>query len=461
MSDSYLHSVYVIKDACNGCVACVKYCPTEAIRVRNGKAEIISTRCIDCGECIRRCPTHAMTAVVDTLEATHKYSYNVVLAAPSLYAQFPASVRREVIWQGLKMLGFDEIFDLSAAGDYIAQEIEQYVQCYTGGRKPIISSACPAVLRLIQVKFPELIQQVIPVLSPGEAAAIYVKKNVCAKQNLSEEKVGVWFITPCPAKGTNIRQSVDVKHTKLAGSISEASIYGELRRVMHNAIPEENLKQTITTGSSYGVGWGSCGGEIAASGLENALSVQGVSDVFEVLEQISMNKMNDVDFVELYSCSRGCVGGPFVAINRFVAEKNLKLRIRTLRQNEPQERLAARKSGMTCDGFPTSEDYVKVLEPRPMMQLDEDINIAMEKLEKMDTVLNTLPGIDCGACGAPNCQCLAEDIVQGKAFETDCIFILRSRVKKFAQGMIELSTQIPLTGTTKAEKTKEDQENES
>ncbi len=455
VSDNYLHSVYVIKDACNGCVACVKYCPTEAIRVRNGKAEIISTRCIDCGECIRRCPTHAMTATVDTIEATHKYSYNVVLVAPSLYAQFPASVRREVIWQGLKLLGFDEIFDLSAAGDYISQEIEQYVHSYKGGRKPLISSACPAVLRLIQVKFPELIQQVIPVLSPGEAAAIYVKKKLCAQQNLPEEEVGVWFITPCPAKGINIRQSVDVKHTQLAGSISEASIYADLRRVMKNAIPEENLKKTITTGSSYGLGWGSCGGEIEATGLENVLAVQGVGDVFEVLEQISMNKMSDVDFVELYSCRSGCVGGPFVVQNRFVGEKNIKLRIRMLRAEEPPERLAAMNACMTCNGFPTSEGYVKIMEPRPMMQLDEDINIAMEKLEKMDTVLNSLPGIDCGACGAPSCQGLAEDIVQGKAFETDCIFILRNRVKKFAQGMIELSTQIPLTGTIEGEKSKE------
>jgi Iron only hydrogenase large subunit, C-terminal domain len=452
--ESYLHSVHVIREACNGCVACVKYCPTEAIRVRNGKAEIIATRCIDCGECIRRCPTHAMTATVDTLEATQNYTYNVALAAPSLYAQFPAGVKREVIWQGLKLLGFDEIFDLSAAGDYISQEIESYVKSYIGGRKPIISSACPAVLRLIQVKFPELIQQVIPILSPGEAAAIYVKKRLCSKNNLSEKQVGVWFITPCPAKGINIRQSVDVKHTELAGSISESSIYGELIRIIHDVIPEENLTQTITTGSSYGVGWGSNGGEITAAGIENAVSVQGVSDVFAVLEEISMNKMNDVDFVELYSCGGGCVGGPFVAVNRFVGEKNLKLRIRNLKKQEPVDRREAMQACMTCTGFPTSEEYVKILQPRPMMQLDEDINVAMEKLEKMDEVLNTLPGLDCGACGAPNCQCLAEDIVQGKAFETDCIFILRARVKEFARGMIELSTQIPLTGTE--EEAKED-----
>lgn len=56
-----------------------------------------------------------------------------------------------------------------------------------------------------------------------------------------------------------------------------------------------------------------------------------------------------------------------------------------------------------------------------MMQLDDDILEAMKKFEQMEEVLNSLPGLDCGACGAPNCQCLAEDIVQGKATEIDCI----------------------------------------
>ena len=86
-----------------------------------------------------------------------------------------------------------------------------------------------------------------------------------------------------------------------------------------------------------------------------------------------------------------------------------------------------------------------------MMQLDEDITTAIRKLEKMDEVLNGLPGLDCGACGAPTCQSLAEDVVQGRAHETDCIFVLRKRVKQFAKGMIELSTQIPLMGNTKEE----------
>ena len=56
---TYFHSVELQRNKCQGCVSCVKLCPTEAIRVRNGKAEILGDRCIDCGACAAGCPYHA------------------------------------------------------------------------------------------------------------------------------------------------------------------------------------------------------------------------------------------------------------------------------------------------------------------------------------------------------------------------------------------------------------------
>ena len=197
---TYFHSVELQRNKCQGCVSCVKLCPTEAIRVRNGKAEILGDRCIDCGACAAGCPYHAFNVKTDTLEGLADYAYNIVLPAPSLYAQFPDNIPLESIWQGLHNIGFDEIFDVSLASEYIALEIEEYVKKNSNGRKPLISSTCPAVMRLIQVKFPELIKQVVPVLPPAEAAAIYVKREAAARKQLPKELIGVWFISPCPSK---------------------------------------------------------------------------------------------------------------------------------------------------------------------------------------------------------------------------------------------------------------------
>lgn len=445
MANHYYHSVRLREDKCIGCVTCVTYCPTDAIRVRDGKAIILENRCIDCGECIRRCPSHAKYAVADVFEETEKYKYNIVLAPPSLYAQFGLDVSNGDIQEGLLSIGFDEVFDVALASEYVSNEIEKYVRNYQGGRKPLISSACPAVLRLIQVRFPELINQVVPVLAPGEAAGIYVKNVACEKFGFKSSDVGVWFVSPCAAKTTNIHQSVDVKATAISGTLSVAEIFGKLCRSFKNKNTCRNADK-ITTGSSYGMGWGHAGGEIRATGLENSLVVSGIDEVISVLEQISMNKLQGVDYVECLSCPSGCVGGPLTAVNNFVGENNLKQRIRKMTDNEDGLRKEVLKKSMNLTGFPNSKTYLKQLKARPMMQLDENIEEAMKKLEKVDEVLFRLPGIDCKACGAPSCQALAEDIVNGNAHEADCIYVLRESVQNLANGMIELASQIPISG---------------
>lgn len=451
----YYHSVQLNNDKCQGCVSCVKLCPTEAIRVRNGKAEILADRCIDCGACASGCPYHAFSVKTDMLEGLARYVYNIVLPAPSLYSQFPANVPLEDIWQGLHNLGFDEIFDVSLASEYVAKEIESYLKNYAGGRKPLISSTCPAVMRLIQVKFPELIKQVVPVLAPVEAAAIYVKREAAARRQLPTELIGVWFISPCPSKETNIRQSVDVQHTELTGSFSLSEIYGLLLKNIGG-----NRELNVRTGSSYGMGWGTYGGELASAGITNGLAIHGIDNVYEILEQISMNKMPQLDYVECNACQGGCLGGLLAAENKFVAESNLRQRIRNLREQEPADRNETMSRTMVLQDFPASAAYRKRLVPRPMMQLDDDIMEAMKKFERMEEVLCELPGLDCGACGAPSCQGLAEDIVQGKAHEIDCIFKLRASVHKLSQGMLELAKQIPIYHEPKMLNNMEDDEHE-
>ena len=64
----FYHSVRLDPDLCMGCINCIKRCPTQAIRVRNGKARINCKYCIDCGECIRVCPHHAKLTDHDSLD---------------------------------------------------------------------------------------------------------------------------------------------------------------------------------------------------------------------------------------------------------------------------------------------------------------------------------------------------------------------------------------------------------
>jgi Na+-translocating ferredoxin:NAD+ oxidoreductase RNF subunit RnfB len=77
------------------------------------------------------------------------------------------------------------------------------------------------------------------------------------------------------------------------------------------------------------------------------------------------------------------------------------------------------------------------------MKLDDDIVVAMQKVGLIKKILAKLPGIDCGACGSPTCASLAEDIVQGQAAETDCVFKLREVVSALEEERGKPLTTVP------------------
>ncbi|MBQ4587445.1 MAG: 4Fe-4S binding protein, partial [Clostridia bacterium] len=83
-----LNTVTLDPSKCKGCVTCMKRCPTEAIRVRDGKASVIYDKCIGCGECVRLCPHHAKITSYDKLDVINSYQYKIALPAPSFYGQF-------------------------------------------------------------------------------------------------------------------------------------------------------------------------------------------------------------------------------------------------------------------------------------------------------------------------------------------------------------------------------------
>ena len=174
--EKFFHSVILDKDKCMGCTNCIKRCPTEAIRVRDGKALILSERCIDCGECIRVCPHHAKRARFDHFSMLDNYSYKIALPAPALFGQFNNLDDIDIVLTGLKGMGFDEVYEVSRSAELVSDATRKLMQQGLLQR-PVISSACPAVVRLIRVRFPELCSHVLPLNSPMETAARFVKKE--------------------------------------------------------------------------------------------------------------------------------------------------------------------------------------------------------------------------------------------------------------------------------------------
>ncbi len=431
----YFHSVKLTPERCKGCVNCTKRCPTEAIRIREGKAKITEHRCIDCGECIRRCTNHAKTAVTDSLDDLGNFQYNIALPAPTLYAQFSSDISIDVILGGLLTLGFDEVYEVAQGAEIVSAATREYLK-KADVKKPAISSACPAVVRLIQVKFPELIDHLIPIEAPVEVAARLVRASRSAALQIPPEKIGVWFLTPCPAKMTAVKQPLGADKSNISGAIAISQIYGELLKAI-STVPRDSRHRRAT---AEGVGWALSGGETRAVAAVNAMVVDEIHNVSEILEQVALGKLNKVDYIECLACSGGCIGGPLAVENRFVAEHRMKQRLEKIRAEDD------RRGAVSQAGNPDPEVLTydrRAIVPRPIMRLDEDIFKAMHKVEIMEQTLKKLPGLDCGSCGSPNCRALAEDIVQGTAAETDCLFKLRERVRDLAQEMVDLAKKLP------------------
>ena len=422
------HSVRLDKTQCKGCTNCLKHCPTEAIRVRGGRAHIIDERCIDCGECIRICDYHAKVAVTDDISAIRGYAHTIAIPAPSLYGQYKNLKSISQVLDALKCIGFEEVYEVARGADVVSRAIHEKLR-EPGLPKPLISSACPAVVRLIQVRFPDLLPNVVDVRQPMEVAAMIARDEFCRKHQCDPEDVGIFFITPCPAKMTAIRSPIGQNKSAVDGAISMMEIYGML--LPHIGKYTEN--PTPATSTSYGIGWASSSGEASAVCPENSLAVDGIQNVIRVLEEIENNKLNDLVFFEGNACMGGCVGGPLAFENNYVAKNTVRKLVDSGKKVHPVDDVPA--SMMTK--YPLYNDVP--IEPNSVMKLDDNLMVAMQKMERMNQILEDLPGYDCGSCGSPTCRTFAEDIVRGFCGEMDCIHKLKDQLKVMAQQMVELA----------------------
>ena len=198
----YTHSVLLDEAKCTGCTTCLKHCPTEAIRIRDGHAVINTDRCIDCGECIRHCPHKAKKAVCSKLAEMDRFKWKIALPAPSLYGQFDNLEDINYVLDGLKKIGFDDVYEVAKAAEYVTAYTRMYLKT-EGVNKPAISSACPVVVRLISLRFPSLEDHIVHMLPPMEIAARLAKEKALNEHpELKPEEIGTCFISPCPAKAS-------------------------------------------------------------------------------------------------------------------------------------------------------------------------------------------------------------------------------------------------------------------
>lgn len=420
--NTYEHSVYLDVQKCNGCTTCLRHCPTEAIRIRDNHAHIDQERCIDCGECIRICPNKAKKAVCGKLDAMKRFKWKIALPAPTLYGQFDNLDDVDYVLNGLLKLGFDDVFEVSAAAELVSAYTRLYLKT-DGVKKPAISSACPVILRLIGLRFPSLTDNIIHMLPPMEVAARLARDKAKKEHpELSGDEIGVCFISPCPAKVSYVKNGFAGYKSLVDSVISISDIYFMLIGEMKHS---DNISALSNSGM-IGIGWATTGGEATALFNDNYLAADGIDNVIRVLDQIENGNIPQLEFIELNACTGGCVGGVMTVENPFVA----KARLQSLRRYLPVS-----QNGVSSDGgnyIPESYFFNEFPTYHPISRLSDSMAESMRMMADIQRLKDTLPGIDCGSCGAPNCRAFAEDVIKHTAKIEDCLIM--SRYKKNSDG---------------------------
>jgi iron only hydrogenase large subunit-like protein len=422
MANSYNCVVQFDPSRCQGCMTCMHVCPTEAIRIRKGRAEKIEQRCINCAECSRVCPQSAVVIAADQSRDLSKYNYRVAIPSPVLYVQFGPDASPSMICAALKQCGFDEVESVSSAGDAVKIATEIFLKEHQGPH-PIISSFCPVIVRLAQVRYPELVNHLLPVLAPREISAQNAKKRILKENGWSEEQIGALYIAPCPAEMVAIIDHPGMRRSYLDAVVSIRDLFPALSAAVQRV---QNLKNTTQRAEVPIVLNRAFLSQFSGSPpKEDTLSIIGLSDVIQAFDDLQKGMLHEYSYIECFACREGCIGGCLTVENPYTARaKAIRMEqshppIPTVNRNDIEA--SYRKMEFLMD---------ESLVGHPIHTLDEDLSWASARKGNIERVLANLPNIDCGACGAPSCRAFAKDVALGEVEQAACVFLKQQELAR-------------------------------
>lgn len=410
---------------CKHCYKCVRGCEVKSIMIREGHAYIMPNRCILCGQCLQICPQSAkkLSSELDKVKGFLKEQVPTVLSLSSSYIGLFPYKKRGQVKAAFKKLGFKDVRDCAEGAAFVTEEYVKLLQ--QGTMKNIITTACPSIVDLIEIHYPELIQDLAPVLMPSGIHARMLKKEY-------GEGTRVVFAGPC------IAEKKEARAVRQEGCLDAVLTFEEIQKWFE----EEGIRIEDCENEDFeelhlgaNLRYPVSGGLLSAVSVTKKKKdnyrkfyVSGVKDCLDVCEALKTGEVAGC-FIEMNACHGGCVNGPATAAT--VSSFKIKLDMEAILPKEKANLISLR---MNAEGVPMGRDFFD-RSRKEKMPTEEEIREILRKTGK----IRAEQELNCGACGYPTCRDKAIAVFQKKAELNMCIPYLNERAESLAHLVMETS----------------------
>jgi len=352
----------------------------------------------------------------------------------------------------IRHLGFTYVSEVSFGVDLVAEQYQKLLEDFHG--KYFITANCPAVVSFIEKFYPELINNLSPIVSPMIATAITIRKKYGSD-------VKVVFIGPCIAtKDEVLRFDGD-------SGIDSVLTFVELRELFN----EFNIRESQLEFSEFDPPFGYKGslyplseGIIQAAGLSQDLltgrviTTEGRNNMLDAVKEFNSR----IDMIQRHFnifYNEGCLMGPGTSPG---GEKFLR---RTLVTDYANKRLKDfdlstwQQEMKHFNKLDLSRQFIEDDQRLPEPS-EEKVKEILKVIGKDDQIENE---IGCESCGYTSCREFAIAIAQGLATTDMCHIYSTQNRQEYIKSLRAANEKLAKTQAAlkeSEEKTKHEQETE-
>ncbi len=406
---------------CKNCYKCIRSCPVKAIAFVNDQARIVESECMLCGNCLTVCPQNAksVSSEVEVVKSFIRKKEKVYVSlAPSFISAFE-NADEKWIYAALAKLGFTHVEETAIGAVQVSRQYDKLI--IENKMKNIISSCCPSINLLVQKYYPELADQLAPVVSPMIAHAKMLRETYGTR-------IRVVFIGPCLSKKDECNDLQNDGMVDAVITFEELSTWLSEEGIDYNTDLSKELKGVKELSARiYPVPGG------ILKTLENRrsknyqfISVDGVDRCMEILDSMKNNDLQHY-FIEMNSCAGGCIAGPCM---KHIKGGFLEARQRLI--SYMKRGLKEEKALQTAD--------VKVNMKKVFVDLSKKEENPSEAI--ILGILNSIgkftpdKELNCGACGYSSCRDKAIAVFHHKAQLHMCLPYMRERAESISNLII-------------------------